>query len=159
MSSMRILMLKRYKMKKAASRNPQLWPNYERLRNQCTNAIRNATREHYHGLIEGNKDNPKRMWKTINQVLNKGVAATLISRLNIDGKIVTGEQEVAEALDQHFVSVGPTLAERIKAKPEDYPLLYIQQEQQTRFKFKTINPSHVLNALKNFKNWKSCWTK
>ena len=50
-SSVRILMLKRDKMKKAASRNPQPWPNYKRLRNQCTNAIRSAIREHYHGLI------------------------------------------------------------------------------------------------------------
>ena len=35
------------------------------------------------------------------------------------------------------------------------PLLYIQQEQQTSFIFKPVNPSQVLNALKNLKNGKA----
>ena len=34
------LMTKRDKMKKAATKNPLLWPTYKRLRNQCTCAIR-----------------------------------------------------------------------------------------------------------------------
>ena len=35
------------------------------------------------------------------------------------------------------------------------PLLYIQQEQQISFIFKPVNPSQVLNALKNLKNGKA----
>ena len=79
-------------MKKATTRNPQLWLTYKRLRNQCTNAINNAIHGHYHGLIEGNKDDPKRIQKTINQVLSKGASATGISNLTTNGQTVTGEQ-------------------------------------------------------------------
>ena len=49
-------MTKRDRMKKAAAKNPHLWPNYKGLRNQCTSAIRKAIQDYYHGLIEETKD-------------------------------------------------------------------------------------------------------
>ena len=61
-------MTKRDKMKKAATKNPLLWPTYKRLRNQCTCAIRKAIQDHYHGLIEETKDDSKKLWKTVNRV-------------------------------------------------------------------------------------------
>ena len=64
-SSVRDLMTKRDRMKKAATKNPHLWPNYKELRNQCTSAIRKAIQDYYHGLIEETKDDPKKIWKTV----------------------------------------------------------------------------------------------
>ena len=76
-SSVRDLMTKRDRMKKAAKKNPHLWPNYKGLRNQCTSAIRKAIQDYYHGLIEETKDDPKKMWKTINRVLNRDSAGKI----------------------------------------------------------------------------------
>eukprot|EP00794_Sanderia_malayensis_P013604 gene13604-15016_t len=139
-SAIRKLMLKRDKMKKAATKNTQLWPRYKELRNRCTNAIRMAIREYYHGLIEENKNDPKSMWKTINRVLDRNASATSIASLNIDGKIVTGEREVAEALNQHFATIGPKLADKIENKPDDDPLLYITKEPQASSSFNLVSP-------------------
>ena len=62
------------------------------------------------------------MWKIINRVLNRDSASTSISSLNVYGKVVTGDGELAEALNQHFVAVDPKLAEKIKTTPNDNPL-------------------------------------
>ena len=77
-SSVRELMTKRDKMNKAATKNPPLWPTYKRLRNQCTCAIRKAIQDHYHGLIEETKDDPKKMWKTINTFLKHLLTVPII---------------------------------------------------------------------------------
>ncbi len=64
------------------------------------------------------------MWKTINRVLDRSASATSISSLNIDGRIVTGEREVAEALNQHFVTIGSKLNWQIKSKASRAMILF-----------------------------------
>ena len=146
-SSVTDLMTKRDRMKKAAEKNPHLWPNYKGLRNQCTSAIRKAIQDYYHGLIQETKDDPKKMWKTINRVLNRDSAGKSISSLNVNGKVVTGEGELAEALNQHFVSVGPKLADKIKTTPSDNPLKHIKPNDSATLMLKPVTNSQVLKSL------------
>ena len=57
-----VLMTKTDRMKKVATKNPILWPNYEGLHNQCTYAMRKPTgAEGNSGLIEETKDDCKKM--------------------------------------------------------------------------------------------------
>ena len=58
-------------------------------------------------------------------MLNRDSACKSIASLNVNGKMVTGEGELAEALNQHFVSIGPKLAEKITKTPSDDPLKHI----------------------------------
>ena len=149
-------MIKRDRMKKAAIKNPLLWPNYKMIRNQCTYAIRKAIQDNYHGLIEETKDDPKKVWKTINRVLNKDSASKSISSLNVNGKVMTEEGELAEALNQHFVSVGPKLVEKIKTTPNDNPLKRIKPNDSATLILKPLTNSQVLKSLKQLKNGKAC---
>ena len=98
-------MTKRDRMKEVATKNRLLLPNYKGPRNQCTYTLRKAIQDHYHGLIEETKDDTRKLWKTINKVLNKDSACKSISSLNIIGKVVTGGGELTEALNQHFVDI------------------------------------------------------
>ena len=62
--------------KKATKTHPEKWNRYKHLRNKVTQKIRDAIQLHYHGLIEENKGDPKRMWKVINKVLDKATPST-----------------------------------------------------------------------------------
>ena len=149
-------MTKRDRMKKAAEENPHLWPIYKGLRNQCTSAIRKAIQDYCHGSIEETKDDPKKMWKTINRVLNRDSVGKSISSLNVNGKVVTGEGELAEALNQHFVSVGPKLADKIKTTPNDNPRKHIKPNASATLILKPVTNSQVLKSLTQLKNGKAC---
>ncbi len=143
-------------MKRAAAKNPPLWPIYKGLRNQCTSAVRKAVQDHYHRLIEENKGDPKKMWKTINRVLNKDSASKLsISGLNVNGKIVSEACDMAEASNQHLVSVGPKLAEKIKTAPNDDHLKYIRSKDSASLTLKRVTSSQVLDSLKSPGNGKA----
>ncbi len=59
--------------------------------------------DHYSGLIEQNKNDPKEMWRTINKVLERDSYQVPVTSLNCDGKVLTNDGEIATALNKHFV--------------------------------------------------------
>ena len=147
----RNLMMEKDKLKKAAKKDPNLWSTYKKMRNKATNAIRIAVREHYQGMIEVNKDNPKKMWKTINNVLDRGSAKTSIQCLNVNGCKITEDKQMAEALNQHFVTVGPRLAEELKSKSTDDPLRYISCSHPGVMNFRFLTSKEINNSIKQLK--------
>ena len=62
--------------------------------------------------------------------------------MEIEGKYLTRERDILQALNQHFVSVGPSLAKKITAKPGDDCLQTITLEQK-EIKFKTVSSMHM----------------
>ena len=74
---------------------------------------------HYHGLINENKDNRQKMWHTINRVFEKFSKSTMPASLKIEGRKLTKEGDILEALNHHFVSVGSTLASKIEENAND----------------------------------------
>ena len=94
------------------------------------------------------------MWKTINRVLDKDVKSTTFSSIEIDGKTLTKERDVLEALNCHFVSVGPKLARSIERRQVDNCLQHITQINEEML-FKTIDKKYVMNAINRLKNGKA----
>ena len=66
----RKLIKERDRAKRDAINSPDLWLVYKTHRNKVTKAIRDALQSYYLGLIDENKETPKRMWKAVNKVLN-----------------------------------------------------------------------------------------
>ena len=102
--------------------SPEKWSVYKQLRNKVTKTIKAAIETHYRRVIDENKDNPKKMWKTINKVLNKYPQLSTTSSLDVEGNRITKEANIAEALNHHFVTVGPKLASKIEQRTNDDPL-------------------------------------
>ncbi len=56
----------RDKLKQLARKSPEMWPAYTKQRNQVTKEIKYSIQDYYKGLIEKNKGDSKKMWRTIN---------------------------------------------------------------------------------------------
>ena len=115
-------MEERDRAKKNLIKNPELLPSYKALRNKVTNSTRTSLRLHYQSLINENKGNPKRMWKTINKVLDKTSNSTKFTQVRNGNEAISDSRKVADALNNHFVNVSPKLASRIDIKQDDEPL-------------------------------------
>ena len=136
--------------KKSTSTSPEKWHTHKHLRNKVARKIRHAIHSYYHGLIEENQGDPKRMWKVINKVLDKATPSTEISSLEVGGKTITNEKDIAESLNHHFVTVGPKLASKLESKPDDDSLKLINY-QQNKMIFVPIDDAYVLNAIRQLK--------
>ena len=142
------LMEERNRAKKNSIKNPKLLKSYKSLRNKVTNTIRSSMRLHYQSLINENKDNPKNMWRTINKVLDKAPNSSTITQIRDGSKTVSDSKQIVNALNSHFVNVGPRLASRIEVKSGDDPLCHFHNRtEDTVFQFKHINESTVLEYI------------
>ena len=62
--------------------------------------MRNTISDYYHGLIDENIGNPKKMWKAINKVLEKNENSVKLSSVEeVHGKCLTRERDVLETLN------------------------------------------------------------
>ena len=126
-SNIRKDMEKRDKLKKLASKNSHYWQDYKILRNKVTNYIVLSVQQHHKDLISQNRNDPKKMWKTINKVLDKDSKSTSISQLKESDTTIENRQEILETLNEHFVTVGPNLARKIERKQNDNPLQFLKR--------------------------------
>ena len=152
--SIRNLMRERDLAKRDAERFPEKWSVYKQLRNKVTKEIRVAIQTHHRGLINENKDNPKKMWQTINRVLEGSSKSTMPASLNIEGRKLTKEGDIVEALNHHFVPIGPKLASKIEQNVNDDPLKHIDNEANT-MRLAPVDDNYVPKAIMQPKNGKA----
>ena len=84
--------------------------------------------------------------KAIKSVLNKNKQSTVLSNINKDGKVLTKDSDMLEALNHHFVSVGTQLAKTITTKPDDDCLKHVVAV-NSKLILKTIDITYVLDAI------------
>ena len=155
-ASLRNLMKERDRVKQISEGHPEMWPTYKQLRNCVTKNIRIAIQDYYSGLIKESKKSRKKMWKTINKVLDRNINSGIPSSLEFEGKHLTREPDVLEAFNYHFTSIGPKLAQKIEVKNGDDCLQNITTESNNMF-FRTVDVNHILDAINHLK-WKGIRT-
>lgn len=87
---------------------------YNRYRNILNKVIRNAKRLHYQKLFMSSKNDMKQTWQNINAVLKSNKAKhNLPSRFKHNGSTMTNPKEIANAFNNYYINIGPSLAENI----------------------------------------------
>jgi len=82
--------------------------------NKLKSLLRKAEKDYYAEKIHQCKNDCKNTWKIINQLLNKkSQIAVPSSEFNLNGKILSEEQLIADNFNDYFVSIGKNLAEKI----------------------------------------------
>ena len=94
------------------------------------------------------------MWHTINRVSEKSSKSTMPASLNIEGRKLTKEGDILEALNHHFVSVGPKLASKIEQNANDDPLKHIDNEPNT-MRLTPVDDNYVHKGIEQLKNGKA----
>ena len=91
------------------------------------------------------------MWQAINEVL-PSTPSTEISILDVEGKTITKEKDIAEALNHHFTSIGPKLAIKLESRPDDDSLKHINV-QQNKMIFVHIDENICAKCHQTIKKW------
>ena len=115
-------MRKRDLAKRAAVKSPEKWSVYKQLRNAVMTKTKFAIQWYYHALINEHQHNPKKMWQTINKVLDRSSNSAIPTSLTVEGKRLSRERDVLQALNYHFVLVGQNIAGQIEQNSNYDPL-------------------------------------
>ena len=87
--------------------------NYRKYRNKLTFLLRNAERDHYDSLLMKYKNNLKRSWSVIKDVIQRKKVDKVCSKFYINNKCVSDKNIISEAFNNYFINIGPSLANRI----------------------------------------------
>ena len=96
------------------SKNLKIEEKYKRYKNKLTAILRFSEKQYYTQLLSKYRDNVKKTWCVLNDVIKKkNNISTLPREFVSDNKIIKGKTEIANGFNDFFVNVGPKLTKNI----------------------------------------------
>ena len=89
------------------------WSNYKKVRNQVNIELRNAKKNYYSSKLADQKCNPKKAWKSINNLLGKQNKHSKVNELKLGENVLNNPNDIAEGFNSYFSNIGPDLASQI----------------------------------------------
>ena len=100
---------KLFKKKKENPLNNKIKITYNLSRNRINREIKKAKKAYYQEYFQNNLSNMKNTWKGIKNILNLNNKGTQVTQLNYNGKNLNKNKDMADAFNEFFTNVGPTL--------------------------------------------------
>ena len=119
---------------------------YKQYRNKLNALLRIAEKDYYNSLLLLHKGNLKKSWSIIKTIINKNKSSSKSFKFEIDGKIVTDNQYIANEFNKFYTEVGPNLAKEIPPSTID-PLSYIKGSDYDTIFLKPVDEEEVLKIL------------
>ena len=94
-------------------KNDELWCIYIRFRNKLNGLMAKAEKDHFSKLMEEHKNNLKKSWSILKDVINKKKSSVQYSRFLVNNQITNDKKSISNGFNSFFVNVGPSLASKI----------------------------------------------
>ena len=136
--------------------NPEHESNYKIYRNKLNSILKDAEKSHYEKLLNEHKNNLKKSWNVIKEVINRKKASTSCSRFLINNVITTDKQIIADGFNSFFTNVGPSLANKIPSDDRS-PTLFMKNRVGQSIVLDEVVSNEVNVIIKNLKEGSSGW--
>ena len=129
------------------------------FRNKLTQMIRKAKQNHFTELLAKSQGDAKKTWQVPNNVLGRGPkSAVLPDDSNCERNITTGDADLADVLNSHFVSIGKNLAQNIVQPLNTYFSQFLQDGKPNSFYLMPTNCIEVSETIRSMKRSQSSGT-
>ena len=130
------------------------WDVYKTSRNLVNIALRHAKAEYYRNKIAQQNNNPKEAWKTINDLLGRSSNETIVNELKINDSKITSNEEIANAFNEYFTNIGPSLVNSIDESNTSFKT-FVKSAESKMDRFKLVSVGKVVKLLKGLSNCKA----
>jgi hypothetical protein len=107
---------------------------------------------YYKIKLENNQNNPKKLWKTLKEMLPNESSNSTLSSLKVDDRDITKNVEMANQLNSFFSSVGDKLASKFGTTTTNEICPNVNDEE---FRFSHIQQSIVAKMINSLENGKA----
>ena len=121
-----------------------------RFRNILRQSIKDAKKIYFQNIFTKFKHDIKRTWSVINESLhrkNKSISSRMFSH---NGKTLEDPSEIANAFNEYFISIGPSLANQMD-KNNNFRK-YLRNPSESRLHFEPITEHKTMRIIENLKN-------
>ena len=144
----------KFKRKAILTNHENDWLNFKTARNKVNIELRSAKKDYYSSKIAGQKINPKKAWKSINNLLGRQNKPTVVNELNVGEQNLTSPEDIAEGFNEYFSNIGPDLASKIDYSNSNFET-YVKIAQSEFAAFQPVTVSHVSHLLHGLSNNKA----
>ncbi|XP_057312179.1 uncharacterized protein LOC130653679 [Hydractinia symbiolongicarpus] len=140
------------KLIKAKNQEKKLYyqNQYKFYRNRIVNLIRNSKSNYYKEFFLINKNNSRKIWKGIKDILNNkdNNSRSSTSSLKINDKIISEKLTVANAFNEHFTSVADKIRNQIPHNNTHFSS-YLKNNNSNSLFFNPVTIEEVLKIINN----------
>ena len=115
------------------------------------NLLKIEEKNYYQSLILANKNNLKKTWGIIKQVINQSKCSKLSSEFYHNGSVLNDKKSIANAFNAYFVNIGPTLASKIPDLGINYRN-FMPQQNNISFFLSPVDDSEVKKIIAQLKD-------
>ena len=126
-----------------------------RFRNKVNSIIRKYKTKFYADMLESSKNDLKRTWATINNILSKNTKIKNINRIICNKVTYTHSADIAKVFNNFFCSIGSEYDSKIP-NPDMNPCKFIKVNHSSYFFLEPVSTLEVEYHIKNLKNSKEC---
>ena len=98
--------------------------SYKTYRNLLNSLLRKAEKQHYHELMENNKNNLRKSWQIIKNIINRRNDTKTNKKFLVDNRLITDRMAIADGFNDFYINVGANLAKSIPTNTND-PMAYM----------------------------------
>ena len=128
------------------------WSIYRTLRNKTTSLIREAKRDYCSNLIEENKEDSAKLWKSLKSAISTNAKCSNIGCLDTTTGLTYEPKQIAQGLAHYFGSVVQKIRGGLLAPPRRSLL---SPKTHHTFRLSTISEEFVRTELKKIRSSKS----
>ena len=141
----------KHRLLKLTKTNPLLIDHFKTFSKQLKNILYITKKTYYRNKFKNISNEIKTTWKVINSLI-KPVKNRKVLKLDIDGVLTEDPAILTNSLNNHFVSIAPTLASNIPTVNSD-PTSYLTRNQNTFVYIPSTEEeiTAIIHSLKNKK--------
>ena len=87
---------------------------YKQYKNKLTSILKYEEKQFYQRQIIENKNNLRKVWAVIKQVINRNKNSKISDQFIMNDKTETDPMMIAKGFNNYFANIGPTLASKIR---------------------------------------------
>ena len=139
-----------YKYRKISSvYNETCYKSYKQILQKTLIA---AEKQYYHELVTRNKDNMKKSWGIIKDIINKNKNPVHRTKFKLsNGSVTTDKMSVSEHFNDFFINIGPNLAKSIP-HVKRMPMSYLGDALQETIFLEPVTCEEINSIVSNLKN-------
>ena len=129
---------------------------FKRYRNTLTAALEHAENTFYQRKLDDKKDGIKNFWKTFGKTLNPNKSKTRsnLAKLIVDGKVITGDENISNEMNNFFCNVGKNIHDNIPNTIGSFTD-YLKHNVSENFFLSAVTPVDVFKQLSDLNDSKS----
>ena len=142
-------LFKIFKNKKLNGKNTdEIFTQYKTHRNMLNSLIRLSKRNYYKEYFTKNFNDSKKIWKGINQLLQKGKFKQKSIFIGDNDELTTDPRLVANKFNQYFINVADKLSNKIASKNTKFQD-YLKNPNKSNIFLKETTPDEIKSIIKD----------